>query len=109
MDLGTIKQNLAAKAYDYVEDFAADVRQVFINCSEYCRPRGKEARAGIRLSAFFETQYSDMGLDATETRTTRSRRIWIRREVWRFNQEPERKTKLKNGSLSPLRFLFYGE
>lgn len=75
MDLGTIKQNLAAKAYDHVEDFAADVRQVFINCSEYCRPRGKEARAGIRLSAFFETQYSDMGLDTTEARTTRSRRI----------------------------------
>ncbi|KAL9952948.1 hypothetical protein ACROYT_G040281 [Oculina patagonica] len=74
VDLGTIKKNLTAKAYDSVEDFAADVRQVFINCSEYCRPRGKEARAGVRLSAFFETQYSDMGLDATETRETRSRR-----------------------------------
>lgn len=75
VDLGTIKKNLTAKAYDSVEDFAADVRQVFINCSEYCRPRGREARAGVRLSAFFETQYSDMGLDASETRTTRSRRI----------------------------------
>ena len=74
IDLGTIKKNLADKAYDSVEDFAADVRQVFINCSEYCRPRGKEARAGVRLSAFFETQYSDFGLDAAEGRATRSRR-----------------------------------
>lgn len=74
IDLGTIKKNLDDKAYEAVEDFAADVRRVFINCSEYCRPRGKEARAGVRLSAYFETQYSDLGLDATEGRTTRSRR-----------------------------------
>lgn len=74
VDFGTIKKNLADKAYESVEDFAADIRQVFINCSEYCRPRGREARAGVRLSAFFETQYSDLGLDVTEGRATRSRR-----------------------------------
>ncbi|KAK2567493.1 Bromodomain adjacent to zinc finger domain protein 1A [Acropora cervicornis] len=74
IDLGTIKNNLSDKTYESVEDFASDVRQVFINCSEYCKPRGKEARAGVRLSAFFETQLTELGLDASEGRTTRSRR-----------------------------------
>ncbi|XP_015763887.1 PREDICTED: bromodomain adjacent to zinc finger domain protein 1A-like [Acropora digitifera] len=74
IDLGTIKNNLSDKAYESVEDFASDVRQVFINCSEYCKPRGKEARAGVRLSAFFETHLTELGLDASEGRTTRSRR-----------------------------------
>lgn len=74
IDLGTIKGNLNDKAYESVDDFASDVRRIFINCSEYCKPRGKEARAGVRLSAFFETQYSELGLDENEGRTTRSRR-----------------------------------
>lgn len=74
IDFRIIQQNLAQRTYDSVEDFAADVRRVFINCSEYFRPRAKEARAGIKLSASFETMFSDMGLDSSSTRATRSKR-----------------------------------
>ena len=74
MDFQTIKTKLSSHQYNTTDDFAADVRLVFFNCSEYNKPRTKEARAGVRLSAYFETRYGELGLDTSEQRRPRTRR-----------------------------------
>ena len=74
MDFQTIKTKLSSHQYNTTDDFTADVRLVFFNCSEYNKPRTKEARAGVRLSAYFETRYGELGLDTSEQRRPRTRR-----------------------------------
>ena len=74
MDLQTIKTKLSSHRYNSTDEFTVDIRQVFFNCSEYNKPRTKEARAGVRLSAYFETRYGELGLDSTEQRGPRTRR-----------------------------------
>ena len=74
MDFQTIKTKLSNRRYNSTDEFTADMRQVFFNCSEYNKPRTKEARAGVRLSAYFETRYGELGLDFTEQRGPRTRR-----------------------------------
>jgi bromodomain adjacent to zinc finger domain protein 1A len=74
MDLQTIKTKLSGHGYSSTEEFTADIRQIFFNCSEYNKPRTKEARAGIRLSAYFETRYGELGLDSSEQRGPKTRR-----------------------------------
>eukprot|EP00117_Sycon_ciliatum_P029689 scpid8153/ scgid23581/ Bromodomain adjacent to zinc finger domain protein 1A; Cbp146 len=63
MDLGTIKQNLKLGRYSSAADFITDVRQIFVNCAEYNPTRTREARSGVKLSLFFETRLSELGLD----------------------------------------------
>ena len=74
MDLQTVKTKLSNHQYNSTDDFAADIRQIFFNCSEYNKPRTKEARSGIRLSTYFETRFGELGLDSTEQRGPRTRR-----------------------------------
>ena len=74
MDLKTIDDKLSSRQYHSVEDFASDVRQIFFNCAEYNKPRTREARVGVRLSALFETRFGELGLDASDNKPTRARR-----------------------------------
>ncbi|KAK3751462.1 hypothetical protein QZH41_000753 [Actinostola sp. cb2023] len=69
INLSTIQTNVQVHAYNSVEDLISDVRKVFIDCAEHFRPRAKEARAGVRLSAFFETRLSEIGLDMSQRST----------------------------------------
>ena len=74
MDFSTIERKLTSRQYHSVEEFVADVRQIFFNCAEYNKPRTREARAGVRLSALFETRFGELGLDVSESRGPRTRR-----------------------------------
>lgn len=67
MDFNTIKKKLNSLSYKDSREFATDVRLVFINCAEYNSPRSKEARAGNRLSMFYETKLTELGLDKAYT------------------------------------------
>ncbi|EDO44054.1 predicted protein, partial [Nematostella vectensis] len=60
LNLATIQKKLTSSQYGSIDEFLEDVRKVFINCAERSRPRSKETKAGARLSAFFETKFSDM-------------------------------------------------
>ncbi|XP_048585941.1 bromodomain adjacent to zinc finger domain protein 1A isoform X2 [Nematostella vectensis] len=74
LNLATIQKKLTSSQYGSIDEFLEDVRKVFIDCAERSRPRSKETKAGARLSAFFETKFSDMGLDTSDVRTVRSSR-----------------------------------
>ena len=62
MDLSKIKQKLNDGSYDALQAFIDDVRLVFTNCETYNQPRSFIARAGSRLSFYFEQRLRELEL-----------------------------------------------
>jgi hypothetical protein len=57
VDAVCAQHNLRNGAYPYPDAFAADVRQVFINCRAYNEPASAIVAAAAALEAHFEEQY----------------------------------------------------
>ena len=62
MDLKMMRQKVATRKYDGINEFLRDVDLLFSNCSKYYKRRSPEAKAGASLRKFFEQRYSDLGL-----------------------------------------------
>ncbi|GBP32377.1 Bromodomain adjacent to zinc finger domain protein 1A [Eumeta japonica] len=62
MDLGTMRQNLAAGRYDTDEQFMDDARLVFANCYTYNKEAHIVARAGVRLEKYFQKRCQELDL-----------------------------------------------
>ncbi|XP_065062653.1 bromodomain adjacent to zinc finger domain protein 1A-like isoform X2 [Rhopilema esculentum] len=62
MDLSTVKQNLNNGSYGSLQQFLDDVRLMFTNCETYNPPRSGVARAGSRLSIYFEQRLCELEL-----------------------------------------------
>ena len=57
-----MKCKLNKGSYDTLEQFLADVRLIFSNCETYNPPRSGVARAGSRLSIYFEQRLRELEL-----------------------------------------------
>ena len=62
IDFQTIKRSLNGAVYDNLDSFLTDVRLVFTNCETYNPPRSNVARAGARLSMYFEQRIRELEL-----------------------------------------------
>ena len=62
MDLSKVKQKLNDGSYDALQGFLDDVRLIFTNCGTYNQPRSAIARAGSRLSFYFEQRLRELEL-----------------------------------------------
>lgn len=60
MDLGTVKMNLDNGIYNSTEEFAQDVRQIFINCYTYNPETHDVVAMARKLSNFFEEKMREI-------------------------------------------------
>ncbi|GBM44143.1 Bromodomain-containing protein 4A [Araneus ventricosus] len=60
MDLGTIKKKLYNHEFKNSEEFASDVRLIFINCYKYNPPDHEIVLMARKLQSFFEMKYAKM-------------------------------------------------
>lgn len=60
MDFGTVYTNLRVGAYQYPDQFASDIRQVFTNCRAYNEPTAPISQSATTLEAQFERRYAEL-------------------------------------------------
>uniref|UniRef100_A0A4W3GM20 Bromodomain adjacent to zinc finger domain protein 1A n=1 Tax=Callorhinchus milii TaxID=7868 RepID=A0A4W3GM20_CALMI len=60
--LNIIREKLNRCQYNYASDFIDDVELMFTNCFEYNPRNTSEAKAGMKLQAFFHNQVEKLGL-----------------------------------------------
>uniref|UniRef100_UPI00398E44EB bromodomain adjacent to zinc finger domain protein 1A isoform X2 n=1 Tax=Pristiophorus japonicus TaxID=55135 RepID=UPI00398E44EB len=60
--LNIIREKLNRCEYNFASDFIDDVELMFTNCFEYNPRNTSEAKAGIKLQAFFHNQVEKLGL-----------------------------------------------
>ncbi|XP_048456383.1 bromodomain adjacent to zinc finger domain protein 1A [Rhincodon typus] len=60
--LNIIREKLNRCEYNFASDFIDDVELMFTNCFEYNPRNTSEAKAGIKLQAFFHNQVERLGL-----------------------------------------------
>jgi len=71
MDLSTVQSKLTDERYDSADEFVADVRLIFTNCSAYySMPTSAQRTAGDKLSRHFERRLKDLQLIASPPANT---------------------------------------
>lgn len=65
--LNIIREKLNRCEYNFASDFIDDVELMFTNCFEYNPRNTSEAKAGMKLQAFFHNQVEKLGLTIKPT------------------------------------------
>lgn len=60
MDLGTIKAKMDRREYSTADEFAADVRQIWLNCYLYWKPNDPLWNLAKKLEKTFEEKFAEM-------------------------------------------------
>ncbi|XP_077189145.1 bromodomain testis-specific protein isoform X2 [Paroedura picta] len=68
MDLGTIKEKMENYDYKDIQEFAADVRLMFMNCYRYNSPDCEVVAMARKLQDVFEMQFAKIPDDPTTSR-----------------------------------------
>ncbi|XP_054836335.1 bromodomain testis-specific protein [Eublepharis macularius] len=68
MDLGSIKKKMENYEYTHIQEFAADVRLMFMNCYRYNSPDCEVVAKARKLQDVFEMQFAKIPDDPTSPR-----------------------------------------
>ncbi|MCJ1304878.1 hypothetical protein MMC08_007691 [Hypocenomyce scalaris] len=72
MDLGTLKQRLLAGHYSTPQQFAEDMRQIWVNCHLYNKKETPIDRAGRQAEQLFQEKWNRSGFAAADARARRN-------------------------------------
>jgi hypothetical protein len=66
IDLSTIRSNINRLKYSRDQDVLDDIRQVFVNCFTFKKPKDEVYKCAVRLEKFFLKESKKWGLDTNQ-------------------------------------------